>query len=148
MSNQQKNPSRSILLVTSIVAIVLIAVIWPLSQLGKGSDAANSAEDADVRIQPVARLEIQKAVPAASGKPRDGVTIFNTICSACHNTGVAGAPKTGDKAAWAPRIAQGKEILYKSVMNGKNAMPPRAGAADLTDAEVKSAVDHIVGLAK
>lgn len=148
MSDQQKNPSSSILLRTIVIAVVLVAVIWPLSQLGKGSSASSSAEDADVRIQPVARVEIQKAAPAASGKPRDGATIFATICSACHATGAAGSPKAGDKAAWAPRIAQGKEALYKSALNGKNAMPPRGGAADLSDAEVKAAVDHIVGLAK
>lgn len=148
MSDQQKNPSSSILLGTIVVALVLIAVIWPLSQLGKGSATENTAEDADVRIQPVAKLEIQKAVAVASGKPRDGLSIFTTICSVCHNTGVAGSPKIGDKTAWGPRLAQGKEALYKSALNGKNAMPPRGGAADLSDAEVKSAVDHIIGLVK
>ena len=74
--------------------------------------------------------------------------MFNTICTACHTTGAAGAPKAGDKAAWAPRIAQGNETLYKSALNGKNAMPARGGAADLTDAEVKAAVDFLVGKAK
>ncbi len=151
MSDPQKNSSSSILLVTIIVSIVLIALIWPLSQLGKGSTRIDgSADDADARIQPVARVEVQKApvAAAASGKPRDGATIFNTICGACHNTGAAGAPKAGDKAAWAPRIAQGKEALYKSALNGKNAMPPKGGVADLSEAEVKSAVDHIVGLVK
>lgn len=149
MTDQQKNPSRSILIGTIVAAIVLVALIWPLSQLGKGSDTANNAEDADVRIQPVAKVEVQKAAPAAAGgKPRDGATVFNTICGACHTTGAAGSPKAGDKAAWAPRIAQGKEALYKSALNGKNAMPARGGAADLSDAEVKAAVDHIVGLAK
>ncbi len=150
MSDQQKNSSRSILIVIVVVSLVLIALIWPLSQLGKGKSVAMGGDDADSRIQPVARIEVQKvaAAPAASGKPRDGATIFNTICGACHNTGVAGAPKSGDKAAWAPRLAQGKDGLYKSALNGKNAMPPKGGAADLSEAELKSAVDHLLGLVK
>ncbi|MBL8431456.1 MAG: cytochrome c5 family protein, partial [Dechloromonas sp.] len=84
---------------------------------------------------------------AAAG-PKDGATIVNTVCGACHGTGVAGAPKTGDKAAWAPRIAQGNDTLYKNAISGKNAMPPKGGAADLSDAEIKGAVDHLVGLSK
>ena len=74
--------------------------------------------------------------------------MFNTVCGACHNTGVAGAPKSGDKAAWAPRIALGNDALYASAIAGKGAMPPKGGAADLSDDEIKGAVDHLVGLAK
>jgi cytochrome c5 len=59
-----------------------------------------------------------------------------------------GAPKAGDKAAWAPRIATGTAALINSVTNGKGAMPPKGGGADLTDAEIKAAVEHLVGLAK
>ena len=75
MSDPQKKSSGSILLVTIVVSIVLIVLIWPLSQLGKGGARNDgSADDADVRIQPVARVEMQKApvAAAASGKPRDG----------------------------------------------------------------------------
>jgi cytochrome c5 len=57
---------------------------------------------------------------------------------------VAGAPKLGDKAAWAPRIATGMDSLLKSVINGKNAMPPKGGNAALTDAQVKAAVAYMV----
>ena len=62
----------------------------------------------------------------------------------CHAAGVAGAPKFGDKAAWAPRIAQGKAKLYESALHGKGAMPPKGGAADLSDDEIKGAVDYIL----
>ena len=65
-----------------------------------------------------------------------------------HAAGVAGAPKAGDKGAWAPRIARGTAELVKSVMNGKGAMPPKGGGADLSDAEVKAAVEHLLGLSK
>jgi cytochrome c5 len=109
---------------------------------GAGSDQA------DLRIQPVAKFELAKAAPAAAAGPKDGATIYNTVCGACHNTGVAGAPKIDDKAAWAPRLATGKEALYKSALGGKNAMPAKGGAADLSDAEIKATVDYMMGKVK
>ena len=147
MANKQQYSSRAIMTITIVVAAILVVVVWPLSMLGKGDTTAGN-DDAELRIQPVARVEMQKAVVKSDGKPRDGATVYNTLCSACHATGVAGAPKTGDKAAWAPRIATGSAALLKSATEGKNAMPARGGAADLTDAELKAAVDYLVGKAK
>ena len=147
MANKQQYSSRAIMTITIVVAVVLIVVVWPLSMMGKG-DTTTGTDDAELRIQPVARVEMQKAAVKSDGKPRDGATVYNTLCSACHATGVAGAPKTGDKAAWAPRIATGSAALLKSATEGKNAMPARGGAADLTDAELKAAVDYLVGKAK
>ena len=144
----KQNSSRTIMLITIAVAIVLCLIIWPLSMLGKGAASSGSSDDAELRIQPVARVEMQKAIVKSDGVPRDGATVYNAICTACHASGVAGAPKTGDKAAWAPRIATGIEALLKSATNGKNAMPPRGGAADLTDDELKAAVEYLVGQAK
>ena len=63
-------------------------------------------------------------------------------------SGVAGAPKFGDKAAWAARIKQGQDKVYGNAIKGIRAMPAKGGAPDLTDAQVKSAVDHMVGAAK
>jgi cytochrome c5 len=88
-----------------------------------------------------------KAPVAAAGKV-EGKKIFETTCIVCHGTGVAGAPKAGDKAAWAPRLKTGMEALYTSALKGKNAMPARGGNGALTDAEVKAAVDYLTGLAK
>ena len=136
------------MIITIVVAIVLIVVIWPLSMLGKGGTKTDGNDDAELRIQPVARVEMQKAIAISDGKPRDGATIYNSICKACHEAGLAGAPKTGDRTAWAPRIATGTAALLKSATNGKNAMPPRGGAADLSDAELKAAVGFLVGKAK
>lgn len=141
------NSSRGIMIGTILVAIVLIVVIWPLSQVGKGSAVADS-DEAEVRIQPVARVEMQKAAAKTDGKPRTGEMVYNTICKACHETGVAGAPKTGDKAAWAPRLGTGMAALINSATNGKGAMPARGGAADLTDDELKGAVEYLAGKAK
>lgn len=145
----EKHSSKGIMWATIVIAIVLIAIIFPLTNrtYSSAADAGSNAGDAEIRIQPVAKFELAKAAPAASG-PRDGATIFNSICGACHNTGAAGAPKVDDKAAWAPRVAQGKEALYKSALNGKNAMPARGGASDLSDAEVKATVDFIVSKVK
>ncbi len=126
------------------VAVVLIAIIYPLTNKSFNSAADNGANDeAEIRIQPVAKFELAKAAPVASG-PKDGATIYNTVCGACHNTGAAGAPKVDDKGAWAPRVAQGKDALYKSALNGKNAMPAKGGAGDLSDAEIKATVDYIL----
>ena len=96
-------------------------------------------------ILPVARLElkVEKTPPGN----RTGEQIYKSICSICHDAATLGAPKTGDTAAWAPRISLGFEALTHSVINGKNAMPPRAGASDLTDTEIQRAVAHLANLA-
>lgn len=131
------------------VAVVLIAIIYPLTNrtFNSAADSAKGNDESDVRIQPVAKFELAKAeAPAASG-PRDGATIYNTVCGACHNTGAAGAPKIDDKAAWAPRVAQGKAALITSVTNGKGAMPPKGGAT-LSDDEIKGVVDYVLSKVK
>ena len=86
--------------------------------------------------------------PAAKSAAADGKAIYDKVCMVCHAAGIAGAPKTGDKAAWAPRIKQGMEVMYASSLKGKGAMPPKGGAVQLSDADVKAAVDFLVGQAK
>ena len=87
------------------------------------------------------------ATTAAAGGAADGAAIYNQACVVCHGAGVAGAPKLGDKADWAPRIAQGNDTLYAHAINGyqgqKGVMPPRGGS-NKTDAEVRAAVDYMV----
>ncbi len=72
-----------------------------------------------------------------------GETIYKQSCFACHDTGAAGAPKRGDKAAWAPRIVQGPAVLYNASLKGLNAMPPR-GSSNASDEDIKAAVDYLV----
>lgn len=84
------------------------------------------------------------APAAAAGK---GQAVYNQACVACHGAGIAGAPKLGDKAAWAPRIAQGMQVLYTSAVKGKNAMPPKGGSS-APDADIQAAVDYMVGASK
>ena len=78
----------------------------------------------------------------------DGATVYKQNCAMCHAPGLANSPKFGDKAAWAPRIATGKEALMRSALNGKNAMPARGGNPKLTDDEVSAAIDHMVAAAQ
>ena len=98
------------------------------------------------RVMKVALAAIAiAALPAAAA---DGKAVYDKTCTVCHAAGVANAPKLGDKAAWAPRVAAGKDALVASVVKGKGAMPPKAGNAALTDEEIKAAVDYMVGTAK
>ncbi|HRJ52774.1 MAG TPA: c-type cytochrome [Candidatus Thiothrix moscowensis] len=85
----------------------------------------------------------QAKVAAGGGS---GSKVYRASCSACHDSGVAGAPKLGDKAAWGSRIAAGN--LHANALNGKGAMPAKGGNASLSDADVKAAVDYMVSQSK
>jgi cytochrome c5 len=99
--------------------------------------------------QPALAPTAATAAPAeAKPDAGKGKAVYDATCGVCHAAGVAGAPKAGDKAAWAPRIATGIEALYASSLKGKNAMPPKGGNLALADADVKAAVDYMVGLAR
>jgi len=113
---------------------------------GAKAAAAPTASAAAPATTPAAAAT-PAAAPATSAKP-DGKKIYDTACMACHGAGVAGAPKFGDKAAWAPRIKQGKETLYASALKGKGAMPAKGGNPSLSDDAVKAAVDYMAGAAK
>ena len=86
-------------------------------------------------------------VVAAAAAPGVGEALYKQVCMACHAAGVAGSPKFGDKTAWAPRIKTGMETLYASAIKGKGAMPPKGGSA-APDADIRAAVDYMVGAAK
>jgi cytochrome c5 len=92
------------------------------------------------------------AAGSAAVIPKTGNELFQQVCSACHGQGIAGAPKAGDKAAWGPRIAQGKAVLYQHALNGftgkSGMMPAKGGRTDLPDDLVKQAVDYMVSLAQ
>jgi len=160
----------AVALVVGIILLVQLA-IGTLSRSPK-DDPAMSAEAVAKRMAPVARLAIDpnakapepaKATPAAATAPVvaaaippaaakggaiDGKKIYDSTCTACHGTGVAGAPKLGDKAAWAPHLKMGVPHLYELAMKGKGAMPPKGGNSSLTEAEVKAAVDYMAAAAK
>ena len=91
------------------------------------------------------------AVAADAGDLALGQSTFKKVCFMCHATGLNGAPKVGDKAAWEPRIAKGKAVLYQHVLEGftgtQGTMPPRGGST-LPDNEIKAGVDYIVSQAQ
>ena len=101
-------------------------------------------------------LAIKAPGPAGAGSaevsiPKNGTELFQQICSACHGQGIAGAPRAGDKAAWGPRIAKGKAVLYDHAIHGftgsAGTMPPKGGA-DVPDDLVKQAVDYMLQMAQ
>ncbi len=89
-----------------------------------------------------AQAKSNQAVKVASAD--QGQAVYDSNCAACHDSGVAGAPKIGDSAAWTDRIAKGKETLYKNSINGFKSMPAKGGNSSLSDADVKAAVDYMV----
>ena len=118
--------------------------------------AATPAVTAPGPGAPGAATPVAPAVPvaagattiAAAGGAAKGKAIFDSSCAACHATGVAGAPKLGDKAAWAARMKQGVDAMHAAAMKGKGAMPPKGGNMALTDADIKAAVDFILAQVK
>ena len=106
--------------------------------------AAATAEPVQVAAAPAPGAR-PAAAEADAGK---GKSVYDSACTVCHAAGVAGAPKAGDKAAWAPRMKTGMDALYASSLKGKNAMPPKGGNLSLADADVKAAVDYLLSLVK
>jgi len=128
------------------------AVVYMANQSGASFKEPASKAPAQ---KPPAQAQAAASAPAAGGgaKPAaggaaDGKQIYDSTCMACHATGVANAPKLGDKAAWAPRIKQGMDTLLQSALKGKGAMPPKGGNASLSDADVRAAIEFMVSQSK
>ena len=85
--------------------------------------------------------------PAAAADDKLAVATYKTYCFACHQTGVAQAPQTGDTEQWAARAGKGFDALYQSVLNGQGAMLPRAGFPNLTDEELKAGIRYLLAAA-
>jgi cytochrome c5 len=137
--NIQKIMSGALVIALGGVATVLTLV--SIASAAKGSKPGDE-EAANSRIAPVARVEMAAPSAGAAAGNRSGEQIYKAACIACHEAGVANAPKLGDKAAWAPRLALGLDGLLKSAMAGKNAMPPR-GASDANDTELARAIVYM-----
>ena len=163
-----------------IIGIVMLAYFAVGSySIGTSAEKANTPEAIAQRIAPVTVLALDAskspvpaltpvaavskaagpivamAIPAATAAPTvvgGGEGTYKSACVACHGAGIAGAPKTGDKAVWSARIAQGKPTLYDHAIRGyqgkAGVMPAKGGNSALADADVKSAVDYMVSLAK
>jgi len=162
----------AIALIVGIYLLVQLAVHGYAARDPKRQPAMSDAA-VNQRIAPVAKVALDPnapppaATPAATAAPAvaaasvpppaaapakagagSGKSTYDAVCNVCHGAGVAGAPKLGDKAAWAPRIKQGVAALHASAIKGKGAMPPKGGNPSLSDADVSAAVDYMVGAAK
>lgn len=108
--------------------------------------AVQGQDNSALVIAPVGGAMVAAALPI----PTSAKEAFETACKTCHGAGVGGAPIAGDKAAWAPRIAQGKETLYKHAIEGfngtKGVMPAKGARTDFPDELVKAAVDYMIAL--
>lgn len=119
------------------IASILLLVKLVLSQ-PSADPGALAPEAVAARMQPVARVEFGAA--AAPAGARKGEDIVKATCSACHQAGVANAPKIGDRASWGPHLKEGLQGMLATAIKGKGAMPPRGGDASLTDAELTRAI--------
>lgn len=139
-----------------VIALIIVLVLQGMSSLlARGRLADFSSEAVLARIQPAGSLntgapivaEAPKTAPAPSAA-RTGEQVYNAACQACHATGAAGAPKLGDKAAWAPRIQQGMDTLMTHALKGFNAMPARGTCGNCSDQEIRGAVEFMIGKSK
>ncbi len=135
--------------VRSLSLLLPLLAIAPLAAAGSDKPATDPMVQAAIEesIKPVGQVNVGSVpapAPAAETAAVDGESVFKGTCSACHATGAAGAPKVGDKAAWAPRIKQGIDTLLKHATGGYKAMPPRGGNASLSDEAVKAAIKYMV----
>jgi cytochrome c5 len=123
------------------LAMTSFLVLAPAVAMAMGGSPKEDEEATNVRIQPVAKIKLAgaQAGSSAGAGARSGEVLYKAVCGACHETGVAGSPKTGDKAAWAPRIGVGLDVLTKTAKAGKGAMPPKGGS-DATDEELARAI--------
>lgn len=127
------------------LAFVAVAAIT-----GAASALAPGTEDEiRARLAPVGQLcragdDCGVVVAAAPTEPRSGEEVYNSFCFACHATGVGGAPKVGDVAAWEPRIGKGMEALWGTMQNGLNAMPAKGTCQNCSDDELRASMNYLV----
>jgi cytochrome c5 len=124
----------------------IAARIKPVGELNLALAGAPEAPAPSVSAAAAPAAAAATRTPAAA--TRSGEEVYQQACAMCHATGLAGAPRTGDKTAWQPRIGQGKPTLYEHAIKGFRTMPPKGGNTTLSDAEVKAAVDHLAAKAR
>lgn len=142
-----KTPKQLIAVVIAAFLVPILVIILLVSFVGlgapEGAGGTGGAEAVNDRIKPVASLELKD--PNAPRVFRTGEQVYKEVCAACHATGAAGAPKQGAPGDWSARLGQGFDGLMKSVLNGKGAMPPRAGTSpdDYSDYELARAAVYL-----
>ena len=150
MNAPQKNAgsssSKTFFLLATIAGLGLSAALVNIGAPSGSVPSTTSDLAKAQRLQKVGSVTlktVQKDRPLATGEE-----VYKAQCAACHAAGISGAPIFGNADAWGPRLGAGLAGLVKSATNGKNAMPPRAGDASLSDDELKAALEYLVGKAK
>jgi cytochrome c5 len=143
--NLEKEQNALFELIAIIVGAILggilfISFVTYDFQSGKSSNVMVESKVKE-NIQPIARVELAQPVSEGSASGgKSGEEVYKAVCLMCHQAGMLNAPKFGDTQAWAPRIAQGYEVLVQHAIKGIRSMPAKGGNASLSDNEVASAV--------
>ena len=136
-----------VLMLAFAVPVIVIVLLAQLATSGRNYDEdSRSPEAIAKRIKPVAEVNLGAAGPGGRIL-KTGEEIYKSVCTACHATGIAKAPKFGDRRDWAPRVREGQKELVRVALNGEGAMPPRGGASELSDVEVERAVVYMANAA-
>ncbi|HEY7638317.1 MAG TPA: c-type cytochrome [Steroidobacteraceae bacterium] len=150
-----------ILVGIAIILYVLARVVASDTQVAEVQASPEMKRAINDRIKPYAKVAVSGQDNSALEPPKPaaaatadlaGEEVFKQTCTACHGAGVAGAPKYGDAAAWAPRVAKGIDTLHKHALEGFQGqagfMPPKGGATTLSDKSITNAVDYMVSAVK
>ena len=138
MSQQKTSYSREFILGVISVFLIMVAVGSVMLKVVGGDFGA--APDTQTKSTSAESAKVYSKEALSVGKE-----IYDMACIACHTPGMAGAPKFGDKASWAGRIAKGDAVLISNAINGFNGMPPRGGRSELSDEEIEWAVGYMLG---
>ena len=162
MSHNDKQFATVFVAVLGALAVLAMILYFLAGMLGSGITPGKSEEVILKNIAPVGQVNIAgespagEAAPAADAAVADAAAateaaapmtaeqIYQTNCLACHATGAAGAPKTGDAAAWAPRIANGMDTMVSNAVKGLNAMPPMGLCMSCSEDDIRGVVEYIV----
>ena len=161
-----KTPKQLVIVVLLAFLVPILGIVMLVQFVTDHRTADPSAltpQAVAERLQPVGHVVFagtpeaaaEGAAPAAPAPtevakagPPDGKKIYEGTCIACHGTGAAGAPKFGNKADWAPRIALGMKTLLDVALHGKGAMPPKGGNPGLSEADIRAAIEYMVSHSK
>jgi cytochrome c5 len=155
VSHNDKQFATVFVAVLGALAVLAIILYFLAGMVSQEIDSGKSEEVILKNIAPVGQVNIAgesaAAEPApadtgaavAAAEPMSAEQIYQANCLACHSTGAAGAPKTGDAAAWATRIAAGMDTMVSNAINGLNAMPPRGLCMSCSDDDIRAVVEYI-----
>ena len=123
-----------------------LALLFTLSVSAASVQDDMSREAIAERIKPIGKHYVAGESSAAeeSSGPRSGQQVYDKFCTACHTSGVMGAPKINNAADWEERLAQGMDTVLKHAVEGFNAMPPKGTCSDCSEEEIQAAIDYMI----